>query len=361
MITLEDNKTYIVTTTVAMGGTEIAFGSNSFLRGMNPTLSVLTYTGASDFISGSGSIRMRDLTITSPNGEALNIDDEGAGNSLELTNVNFVNCMRAGIIANYRQALVRGCGIFSCAQGFLLQGTWAAGWAMADCLVTGNTGTFVAIDLDPACVLGSRLRASSSVLSLGSGQIGFRVAAGNFPNQEQFQLYDNSFSGAGTYVSGLTAVSQKCYWNDNTGVSSTYASAEWYIDNGATSITFANTTDYVKVTQPTLLKKAQLFTHTSPNRLTYGSQRNREFHVSGTLTLTGTANNEILVALFKNGNIITGTANRVTLNAAGRAENVSIRTQEPITDTEYIEIWVRNITATNAIVVPYGQLTIEEI
>lgn len=125
-----------------------------------------------------------------------------------------------------------------------------------------------------------------------------------------------------------------------------YDVASASVTSGLTIDTWAklNTTTVEGFTNDGLIHTNNRVTFTGLNPIT-GLAEPRVFHITGALSVFAGNNENIHVALFKNGSIITESEQETTMSAAGKGQSLPFFAVVELTATDYIEVWVKNETS----------------
>jgi hypothetical protein len=148
--------------------------------------------------------------------------------------------------------------------------------------------------------------------------------------------------GAGT--SALTAIATIPVADGGTGVTQS-AYGEYYLSGTPAATPIVTNGQYVKVAGTTTEGTLSNFTHTSGNRLTYGTgMPTRKFFVSASVSFHGASGIDFAFAIGKNNNIVTASIVEQTGESANDLANISIQCIVQLAATEYIEVFATSIT-----------------
>jgi hypothetical protein len=130
--------------------------------------------------------------------------------------------------------------------------------------------------------------------------------------------------------------------------SRTYGS--YYITTPAAT-TIGDSVNYFKFAGTTSLNlNSPGVSHIASNRLQYTGTATRVFSVEGTVSMFSTGANQTLsVAVFKNGVIDPSSEQSRTFSNATDLEECSTHAQITLATNDYVELWVKNATSTNAV------------
>jgi hypothetical protein len=135
-----------------------------------------------------------------------------------------------------------------------------------------------------------------------------------------------------------------------------------YFDfDSASETTFASSgTFYKLVTETTAGFSRNGLVHTN-NRVTYTSLGLKIFNISGILSASGSTNNKIHVAIFKDGALWPCSEQDTTVGTGSAQFNIPFQCLVPLTAGQYIEVWVKNVSGTNKITLDNVNVLIVEM
>jgi hypothetical protein len=350
--TLLDNTAYYFTTTVDLQGDRLVAGANTVILGSSSENCRIKSTGltGSALVTSEWSLPMRGITLEAD--VALDLDaTANANQALDWFGVNFTDCATVGTIASYGNVIWTDCALLNSA-GLTFDGTIGT-VGFNSCIFDGRTGA-TTITLPATLTITRRFRAIYSAFVSLSGETAINASTSATIPVEGYILDTVNFSGGGTYTSGILSNDNKALWINCRGITNSDSVATMYMQSNATATTIGATGTPVKVAGTTTAgANNQRFSHSS-NRLTYDGARDRDFFVIGTGSLTnGTANNEYGLYIYKNGSAIVESEQYLTANASGRVENFTIQSIVPLSETDYIEVWIENITAANSATISF--------
>lgn len=343
VITLVDGVCYFVTRPVDLGGKRLVAGQNTTIMGSSYYSCSISSTGlaaGTALLASAWNLHLASISIT--HGTAVNLDATGnAGQALDFQGVNFEDCATIGTIKNYDNVLLTNCGILESA-GLTLDGTIST-FAADKCLFNPPaSGT--AIVLPSSVTISRRFRVIYSSFVVGSGETGINASASATIPTEGYILDTVNFSGAGTYISGLTHTDDESLFVNCRGITNTAVAAGMTMSNNATATNIVTTGVAVKVAgTTTAAPENQKFTH-SDNKLTYTGALPRVFRISVILTVTGPNNAQITASIYDIGSQVSGSAFTVTTDGSGRAENIITQAIVSMDATDYIEVYISNDT-----------------
>lgn len=361
VITLVANATYFFTKTVDLAGSRLVASQNTTILGTSSENARIKSTGlvGSPLISSAWTMPMRNITIEADT--ALDLDASGTPDqALDWFGVNFTNCATVGTIANYGNVIFTDCALLSSAN-LTFDGTINT-VGINSSLMAGIAGQTTIIAPATATIV-RRLRIIYSAISTPATGTGIDFSASASVPAEGYILDSCNFSGAGTYLAGLTSTSDKALFVNNVGITNTSANGQMYMHGNATATTVAAANTYYKVAGTTTAgANNSKFTHTS-NRLTYSGSVSRRFLVICTLSFNSGNNNACRFGLYASASASVRTESKVlaTADLAGRAENVTFQDVIEMQNADYIEVHCENTSAATDITVSDMNVTITQL
>lgn len=359
VITLEDNKTYMVVSTVDLLGARIVAGVNTAILGGSSENSRLKSTGlgGTALITSNYSLPMRGITIEA--NVAVNLDGDGSTTALDWFGVNFTDCATVGTIRDYTNVIWTDCAMLNSANLTFDGIIGTAGFSQ--CLFDGRTGQSTII-LPSTLNITRRFRIIYSAFVTLSGETSLNVSTSATIPVDGYILDTVNFAGGGTYTAGVPFDDNKALFLNCRGISNSAAIAHLTMAANATATVVGGAGIPVKVAGTTVLRDiTQKFTMPANNRLTYGGATLRDFRASVVATFTSGANDKIGIYVAKNGTVLAESEIYATANASGRAENIMCQTIAQMAQNDYFEIFVENDAATNNITVSDMNVIIESV
>lgn len=219
VITLHDNTNYIIAGEIALGTDRIVFGVRSAISGTNRVNDRLVYTGSGTMLtatSGAVSVVFNEVGLRCASGTLCSFADCG---------VAFIDCS-IGPCASGGNFAASGAFSWTFRQGSISSGFTTGGFTFTgtstgtcrvfDNTIANNAGTLLAlgtavfgvVDISRNVAL---VNVTQTFLS-GTGATNVSIAG---------HLANNTFSGAGTAVSGIANSDTPWIWTDNSGVTNT--------------------------------------------------------------------------------------------------------------------------------------------
>ncbi len=342
VITLANEVTYFITTTIDLTGDRLVGGTNNAIIGGSSESCILKSTGLSSgtaLITSVYSLPMRNITIT--HGTALNLDGDGTTTALDWFGVNFTDCATVGTIKDYTNFIMADSAFLN-SQGLTFDGSIGT-IGMSNCLFDCRTsGT--AFILPSTLTVTRRFRIIYSSFVVLSGETGINVNASASIGDERYILDTVNFSGGGTYTSGVAYTDNKALFVNCVGITNTSTKGFMYMVNNATDTTIgvSNVNVWVKASGTTTSGTNSKFTHTT-NRLTYNGAFTGSFLVTvNATTRSATSNQSISIGVAKNGTIIAESEGIIRTTTANVEHGGSTQAVLEMVSTDYVELFVRN-------------------
>ena len=354
VITLANNVTYFITTTIDLTGDRLVGGTNNAIIGGSSESCILKSTGLSSgtaLITSVYSLPIRNITIT--HGTAIDLDGDGTTTALDWFGVNFTDCATVGTIKDYTN-FIMGDSAFLNSQGLTFDGTIGT-IGMSNCLFDCRTsGT--AFILPSTLTVSRRFRIIYSSFVVLSGETGISVNASATISNERYILDTVNFSGGGTYTSGVTYTDNKALFVNCVGITNTSTKGFMYMLNNTTDTTIgvSNVNVWVKASGTTTAGSNSKFTH-STNRLTYDGAFTGSFLVTvNATTRSASANQSISIGVAKNGTIIAESEGIIRTTTSNVEHGGSTQAVLEMTSTDYIELFVRNTNSADVRVTDFN-------
>lgn len=350
VITLADNVTYFITTTIDLTGDRLVAGQNTTLVGGSSENCFLISTGLSAstaLLSSAWSIPMRNISIT--HGTALNLDATGNANqAIDWFGVNFTNCATVGLVKNYNNFIMTDCALLSSAN-MTFDGTLAT-IGFDQCLFSGIAGQ-TTLNFPSTLTVSRRIRVIySSFVAFGGATAIFVDPAVTFTaGAESYILITCNFSGGATYTGGVTYLSNSALFQNCKGITNTASIGLMFFSNNATENPIVTQSLFEKIEGTTTANAInQKFSHTN-NRLTYTGGITKEFIITASVSANSVVTNavNITVRIAKNGVTIADSESQATTSASGRNENFFCQTIVSLAANDFIEVFIANNTNAN--------------
>lgn len=351
IITLPSDSAWLFTGPLDLQGARLECPGTTTLYGVGQEAVRIKSTGLTGqpILEVYGTLSMRFMSFEAPPGELMIDLDGDTSSAYDWQYVNFLGGGKACRALDLDNFVGEGLAILD-SDGFTFEGS-SNSIVFNNSIFSPLVGA-MAIEFEAAATINRRFRLTNCALPIQPGASGVVFNGPNVVNSEGFILDTVNFSGGGTYLTGITYLDDRARFIECRGITnSTRIGAYYWTGNAtATVITATNTPGKVAGIS-TVSAINQRFAH-SNNRLTYASALTQAFVVTVACTVTSGNNNQVTIYLYRNGVVVPGSAQTVTTNASGRAENVNLQAALELADTDYIEVWCSNGTAiTNVTVV----------
>ena len=235
--------------------------------------------------------------------------------------------------------------------------------ALNNSLFTGTGGAGNIIALTDTFNCSRRFRAIyTSIVAFGS-TVGVDIDAAATIPTEGFILDTINFSGGSTYINGIVYTDLESRWIECKGVTNTARLGFLTMSGNATNTVIATINTPVKVAGTTTASATnQRFTH-SNNRLTYAGGIDATFEATASVSFTcpGAANENISLYLAKNGSVITTSKMSANTRQAGTPANATVIAEFPMTDTDYMEVFIENNSSDADLLVDTMSLKVNQL
>lgn len=337
VITLSDNTSYAVCGQIDLTGDRIVCGENNVISGQSTATCRIKSTGLTGtaMITSTSTIIFRFITLEAD----VAIDLSGSsGDFLDWIAMNFEDCPTIGTIENYDNAIFLNLGIINSAN-WTFDGTIGT-IGFSDSLFSGRAGETTLI-VPSSATITRRFRPKFCAFVTPSTGTAVDFSASATVPDEAYIYFECSFSGAGTYLSGVQYDDNKAMFAGNTGISNSRSFANYYMTNNATATTLTVSTPTKALGTTTANPINERFSHTS-NRATYTGAVTRVFEVEAWAALSSTSNKILRLYIAKNGTEITTSYAEGVSNAGGKAEGLVTASVVELATDDYVEVFVSN-------------------
>lgn len=368
VITLAAGYTYLITNDIDLTGDRIVAAGVVNLFGTSSETSSLTstgLTGGTPLITTEYTIVLRSITIKDV-GTALSIDGNSRAIALDWRAVNFSGIANVGTI-NTCDNFIFETGAFLSAQGLVFTGTIGT-VGITNSLFVSQASAGNVIEVNAGAVITRRFRIVYSSFVVLSGATGINVNASATIPVEDYILDTVNFSGAGTYLGGLTFTSDKAFFVNCRGITNTTAIADLYMIGNATPTTIAEVDVPYRVlgtvTLRSISQKFEAVVGNSSAKYISSVPRLMRVQISG--SFTSTQNNIIgfYVGVKKGETIIPETdliaESEDYVTASGtRPDDFFVQAIVELEQNDEVYLITENASATNAVTVQYMHSIIE--
>lgn len=351
VITLPAGSSYYLTTLIDLTGDRIVCAGKCALVGSSPEISRITSTGLSSgtpMISSTYSLTLSRIQVEEV-GTALSLDaSSNSDQALDWAFVNFLNVNTIGTITTYDNFVAIFIAMLN-ASGMTFAGTFGT-VGFSDSLFNSDaSGT--AISFDASSIITRRIRFDRCAFVILSGETGISLPDAATVPTDGYVLDRVSFSGGGTYLSGVDETSLKADFTGCTSITNTTYAAGYSMQDNSTATTISVAGTAVKIAGTTTANTInQKFTH-SDNRLTYVGAKTGVWKIDSPVSFTSGNNKRIGFYIAKNGTVIPTSEMYRTTSGTSAAASLSVQALVQLSTNDYIELWVENETDTTSVTV----------
>ena len=351
VITLTGGYTYLFLKHIDLLGSRLVCGQDTVIVGWSSENCSITSTGlsaATALVTSVYSLPIRNISFT--HDLVFNLDGDGTTTALDWFGVNLLNCASAGTIKDYTN-FVFGDGALLNSGGFTFDGTIGTIAFSNSLFDTASTKT--AINILSTCTISRRLRIIYSSFVTLSGETGVNFNTSATVGDEKYILDTCNFSGGGTYVTGFDATSNKALFANCVGITNTSTRGFLHMLDNTTATAITGTASYFKAAGTTTASSANSkFTSPSSNRLTYTGAFTQSFFVTVNCNVrTSVSTQTINIVIAKNGTNISESEMTILCAAGSTPSFGGTQCVVELTANDYIELFVRNTSSVNNVIV----------
>ncbi|MBL4752005.1 MAG: hypothetical protein JKY52_00175 [Flavobacteriales bacterium] len=353
--TLRSDVAYLIDGSIDMGSQSIIVpqgGLTLMGNGFNIAQLTTSVTNATLFVddgvfAGDLFLRMMDIEVTGTGAKVFDLDNNENSDAIEFDAVNFNNCTSLGSMDSYRQLLARNVAFFAPADGLEFIGPWSGGLAIVDTIVILLPSGATLFKAGTGFLVGASVRSDMNALSVDASSTIFDFAPSNITPDGGFSL-SNFRTAADDALPNFPSSSVKANFSNCIGISNTFPGGNWSISSAATT-TIGMVDTLVKLAGTTTYNGLQWFTGSNNNEFVFESTQEIDIVVSGILTFTGGANDEMAVQIRRfddsaSSYVNVGSEFSTTISSGGRASNLPFRGVTTVAENDRIEVWVKNLT-----------------
>ncbi len=349
VITLVAGNLYIITKEVDLLGSRIVCSTNNCIYGISSEISFLTSTGLGvgiPLISSAFTVNLQNISIKDVD-TAFSLIALTAGQVCDWKAVNIISVPNFGTIKDYSNFIYET-GTFIDSAGIIFKGTFGTIGFFNSLFSNTINGTTFKFDAD--CVVSRRFKLfESSCVSTGTGVSIERVIGSTFPNNGIVLTSVNFSGGTSSHLVNISSDENVALFFKCIGISNSRSTGNiHYLSSVSTPLVVNTWTKLLSNTQPS--SNNSKFTTLVNNRLVYSGNLVQTFLCIYNVSYTGTNGNVIETGVSYNNNApTTDTISRSTLSASGRIEVCSNSFFVELKADDYLEVFARNITASNAV------------
>lgn len=364
IITLEDDKAYLIDGDINIGENRIVCGANNAIWGLSAEISYLHNTLAGQpMITANRTLNCYFVTfyVSGSGASCLNLDATAspvANNAIDWAFVNFSGG-DVGTITGYSNAIFETIGTIdktdiglpALGNSFVFDGNMDS-VVFTNSLLTASGSGNSAVTLSATLTLSRRFRATNCAIVAVNSAVGLDFVSGATVPSEGVILSNTNLSGNGTLLSGIDFQNDEARFDGCRGIQNTYAAAQFSMLGNATA-TVINTVGVAeKVAGTTTLStESNLFEQVSNNEIRYIGALSRLADITFTASLSAGNNNRIGLYVAKNDTPIDISENYETTDSGGRLSNISAQLLTAVEFGDTFSAYVENDTSTSNVTV----------
>ncbi|WP_339695527.1 hypothetical protein [uncultured Marixanthomonas sp.] len=329
--------------------------NGAYIIGNDVGEDILKFTGSGSLFTGSGG-SIRSFGINANGQQVFDITNPGANNNLIFQNLSVFGASSIGTLSNFNIVFCSIIQYVGNQDGITLTDVNQVLFTNIYWNAT-NTGTFETLN-------GSFdiIQQQGGVIVSDNGEAGLNVSSN--PAVTQAATLSNvtfTSTGTGVAVNGYGSGSYPGYNFTNDWVvdcpgipkeSDDVATGNIYYDttNPAGVVSITNNTAFklpVNTNAIRLFRITEGTAGNSENRIIYRGEKERALNVFGTVSFTATTGTRLGFSIYKNGALVTGTEAIVDVLQTNQRQTVSIIGTVSVDLDDYIEIYVRKLSAPN--------------
>ena len=316
-------------------------------------------------VGSSGNVFAKDcfFQASGTGSQVYDLTDATGNNSVEVMNLNYINCTSLGTLNGYRQGLETNTGRFGGTPELTLAGTWAGGFFIDTSIVRSlDNAAYSLFKAGAGFSMASRFRSNQNI-DLPALASFFDFAPGDFVNPSTVQIEGviitrNGALDATDYniTPNMAPGDLVANWMGNNGMPNTFVGGSIGVTTETT--TTINTDGVFEDLDATLWTTADLQHFDSPtgNQLRHLGNTPREYKVIASFALDSTANNVLSLRVSKFDSSAASTS--IVLTQTRQVNNLvggrdvaffDININTTLDENDYIFLEVANIGATNDI------------
>lgn len=361
-ITLVAGINYRIANDIAMVNKIIASDKSSLSNDnyLGPTLS---YAGTGTFITGTDvDFTMHDIHIDCPNATLFDFTDTVGGVKRLFLHDFFVdNCAAIGDFDQYLSVVMYQ-GTFNNATTGLTTTNNTTLFSMQSVAFVTTSASFTGINLGTSVFTALELQnvfmltTNAAATAISGAASSANIAAGSIG-----VIKDCEFLSFTTPVSGITNTDVRWSIKDNLGIDDTSRACSGYILGNATATTIATVSTPVKVDFGTgwLTDLQDQWASDNTGRHTYNGPAHT-FHISGNIYADNAAGTNVGFRwyMYKNGVQVAASVTQREYDS-GSPGSTAIVALVPMEATDYLELWVENITNNSNITCVTHSITLD--
>lgn len=295
---------------------------------------------------GCGNVVISDISIsvTGTSSQVFDLTGNAGTEAFEVIQVNFNSCTSLGELNDFTQGFESGNGRFGGTPELTLSGDWTGGYRITSSIARGLSTTTL-FKAGTALVLNGRFFTDLNMEGQTDSEFS-DFSASNIANDGDFEIITADFTRVTDPLPNITGASVKARFRDNAGISNTYVGSQWVLTAEAQTI-ISTQSVAVKIAGTTTYSGEAWFDNTTDNATRFISQEPVEVRISGTVSLTGGNNDQVIIIIRQWDDSAAGWIDIhehpvITLDGSGRGENIAVLGIASMEDQDRIELWVSN-------------------
>ena len=287
-INLDPTKVYYFSGIVDIGTNYLTSIGPITIRGTSPLLDRIITNSTTPLISGNATINIKFLRLQNSGGNIFNCDGGGGSNNFVVKEcASFaIGGNSFGNILNYNFIRIDNVSILESENGLTISGNNGIVYITSLSAPGGGTGTFTALTISAGTVI-DNFRIFDGIYSIGTGQTGFNIDNTVTITNGPAHIDHNSFSGSGTYLSGVTSETPNFDFFENIGINDSNIIAEV----GFSSSTPTIIPSYLSYSDISTSPLSSIYTtFTGKERFQLSNDENGEIEYNGVINVKGNVN-----------------------------------------------------------------------
>jgi hypothetical protein len=363
--TILSNKIYFIDGVIDMTGLgtiSVPAGGISIVGNDFDISQLISSTPGHVMFTGTGSVKARDVafSVTGTTSSVYSLVGATGNEFIELTRVNYNDCVSLGEIDNYRQGLELETGRFGGNPSLILSGAWD-GYRITTSIIS-NMDNAIATPLfkfGTALVFAARFVTDINA-DLGTLAAFSDFSDSNFSMSSSFKIADALFRRNGvvnsddaTINTGMDADNLSSNWTGNNGIHNTFEGGRLDITaSSATALSGVAIGAFLDLAGTYTASDLQHFDSPSNGQIRHLGIDPREYSFFGDITIDGTAGDIITLKVVKWDNSASGfvdvmSLTREVFNFTGGSDAGFFILKNAVTldENDYMKLQVANTTA----------------
>lgn len=357
VITLDANKQYLISNNINLGTTRLELQDGTEVNGAGPFVTTLTYTGTGALFTWEDSrVVISNLGISAVNGSLFDGSDPLGQKAALLDKLYVIECDSIGSFSDMSILKIEDVEIAQVnTNGMTFAGTFDVLTFAASVVKIGagalfDFGTAVFSGID---IMGNVFDITDPSVELLKGA----VSSGNIATGGIGALVNNRILTNTPALTNISADNRRWWFFINDRLKDSRNDGTVSMQGNSTATTIGSTSTPVLVAGTFTVGAVAGFSVTTAGRLTFTAEKPERLPVDAQISLTAAGTNQdVSIYIAKNGSVIAGS--RMSVNAGANVAHVSTSWQVDFVLNDYVEIFVQNATATNAVTVTRAVLRV---